>query len=80
MRIDADRRNFWGETGTEMENVPVIPLDVTAVIVAFPAEMAFTSPFGETAATPSSLEDQVTVLSVVLSGSIVAVSCIEWLR
>ena len=63
-----------------IENASFMPLDVVAVIVTFPAERAFTSPFGETVAMLSLLEDQVMVLSVVFSGSIVAVSCMELLR
>ena len=49
-------------------------LPQVAVIVAFPTAIAVTLPFASTVATLSSDEVHVTVLSVVVAGSIVAVS------
>ena len=63
---------IFGLTVTAHEAVR--PLDEVAVIVAFPAFRAVTTPSMETEATEVSEDDQITDLSVASSGVIVAVS------
>ena len=58
------------------DTVAVFPFEVFAVMVAVPAETAFTVPF-ETVATPALLEVHVTVLSVAFDGATVAVTVPE---
>ena len=54
-------------------HVAVFPLEEDAVMVAVPALTAVTSPYAETAATDSSDDVHVTVISVAFSGRILAV-------
>jgi hypothetical protein len=54
----------------------VNPLEVSAVILAVPSPTNSTNPFSSTVATAGVSLTQVTVLSVALSGAIVAVSCL----
>ena len=74
--MEADTRKLCGVMATQTGYVPSIPLDVVAVMVASPNAVAFTTPFGDTVATASSLDDHVMVLSVVSSGINSAVSVI----